>query len=71
MHGLMREGRREPVLYTTLLIDLERGMMVSNCGGKMGDGVDRFGKWCNVGLHKLSANLRVAQACFSLGLLPC
>ena len=28
----------------------------------MGDGIDSYGKWCNVGLHKLSANLRVAQA---------
>jgi len=37
-------------------------MLVSNWGGKMGDGVDGYGKWWNVGLHKLSANLRVAQA---------
>ena len=36
--------------------------MVSNWGGKMGDGVDSYGEWWNVGLHKLSANLRVAQA---------
>ncbi|RFC30920.1 MAG: hypothetical protein DID91_2727704634 [Candidatus Nitrotoga sp. MKT] len=37
-------------------------MVVLNWGGKMGDGVDSYGKWWNVGLHKLSANLRVAQA---------
>ena len=36
--------------------------MVSNWGGKMGDGVNSYGEWWNVGLHKLSANLRVAQA---------
>jgi len=36
--------------------------VVSNWGGKMGDGVDSYGKWLNVGLHKLNANLRVAQA---------
>jgi hypothetical protein len=28
----------------------------------MGDGVNSYGEWWNVGLHKLSANLSVAQA---------
>lgn len=44
-------------------------MLVSNWGGKMGDGVDSYGKWWNVGLHKLSANLRVAQATLAKPLL--
>ncbi len=37
-------------------------MVVSNLGGKMGDGVDSYGKWWNVELVKPNANLRVAQA---------
>ena len=31
-------------------------------GEKVDDGVDGYGEWWNVGLHKFSVNLRVAQA---------
>ena len=31
-------------------------------GEKVDNGVDGYGEWWNVGLHKFSANLRVAQA---------
>lgn len=41
-------------------------MVVSNRGGKMGDGVDSYGKWWNVGLHKLSANLRVVKTTLAI-----
>ena len=52
-HARFDEGGQAKAcsLYFILPIDLERGMEVSNRGGKMGDGVDSYGKWCNVGLY--------------------